>query len=159
MRGHHISFFFFFFTKLVTRHLDLIVSENHIPNSQYFKMRIKQNGKKNKNNISIESWDCNPLDSNLQPPFRLLNRPLCVTFPLKSKELKSQEVHWIRGKFLSDPSSKPRAGPVLKFPKMKWPGFTSIIKVSHLLSLQEQKIWLVRIKANLTQNIRRYVML
>ena len=55
MRGHHISFFFFFFTKLVTRHLDLIVSENHIPNSQYFKMRIKQNGKKNKNNISIES--------------------------------------------------------------------------------------------------------
>ena len=48
MRGHHISFFFFFFTKLVARHLDLIVSENHIPNSQYFKMRIKQNGKKTK---------------------------------------------------------------------------------------------------------------
>ena len=46
MRGHHISFFFFFFTKLVTSHLDLIVSENHIPNSQYFKMRIKQNEEK-----------------------------------------------------------------------------------------------------------------
>ena len=88
-----------------------------------------------------------------------INRPLCVTFPLKSKELKSQEVHWITRKFLSDPSTKPRAGLVLKFPKMKWPGFTSIIKVSHLLSLQEQKIWLVRIKANLTQNIRRYVVL
>ena len=161
MRGPHISFFFFFlllFHQISHSSPWLDSTENHIPNSQYFIMRIKQNGKKNKKQYF--NWVLRLQSSGLKFTTTFyINRPLCVTFPLKSKELKSQEVHWITRKFLSDPSTKPRARPDLKFPKIKWPGFTSIIKVSHLLSLQEQKIWLVPIKANLTQNIRRYVML